>query len=111
MATNFTHKKRRQSADEPPPDEGIELQDLREQQALRLESDALHSSFDATGVPRMNVAGDRQRLAIQLWEGDYSGSMAQLREQNAVLDLLRPARPAVCPHPGLKTAFWFIRTE
>ena len=83
----FTHVKRRApSPEEPALDEGTEMAALQELVArVTTELGTLHSAFNHEGVPNMRVAGDRRRLVITLWQGDYERSMGQLRAQNAEL--------------------------
>ena len=84
-----THVKRSRSsssAPEPEWNEGIELQELRDQcLELRKELEPLHSQFNSEGIPNMQEKGERRRLAIALYEGNYGESMALLREQNKEL--------------------------
>lgn len=89
----FTHKKRTRVASEPAPDEGIELQELSSSlQTLTNTHEALHSSFVATGIPNMRIAGDRRRLAEQLYSGNYMVSMQTLRENNPELVVVLTAQ-------------------
>ena len=89
---HFTHKKRRAASsssgavEEHEWDAGIELTDLkRRNDELNVEIDELHSPFNATSVPNMKQADDRQQLALSLYAGNYGESMKRLREDNAVL--------------------------
>jgi hypothetical protein len=85
----YTHVKRSRSsssAPEPEWNEGIELQELRDCVVeLRKEREPLHSQFNSEGIPNMQEKGERRRLAIALYEGNYGESMALLREQNKEL--------------------------
>ena len=83
MANRFTHVKRKKSAGGSTEDAGIELASIEERlQVLTTEHDALHLSFNSTGIPNMARAGDRRQLAINLYEGDYAATMEQLRSNN-----------------------------
>ena len=87
----FTHKKRRagsssSGAVDDECDAGIELTDWKRRNDELTEAiDTLHSPFNATSVPNMKRADDRQRLARDLYAGNYGESMKILREDNAVL--------------------------
>mgnify|MGYP006936345284 CR=1 FL=1 len=82
---HFTHKKRKTAA-EPEWDEGIELQDLRQRMSEMEEREtALGTAINTAGVPNMMVKGERRRLAIALFEGNYQATVTLLREQNAEL--------------------------
>ena len=88
MSHHFTHRKRKSAAAaaEPAWDAGIELQDLRAAvDGLEAERASLHSSFNGVGLYDMRTAGDRARLAQELWLGDYEASMVVLRESNSAL--------------------------
>ena len=84
---HFTHRKRHAPApEELEKNEGTELLDMRELLVrLTTEIEALHSPFCLEGVPNMRVAGDRRRLVINLWQGNYEQSIEMLRVQNKEL--------------------------
>ena len=88
---HFTHKKRRAISSSSGAvgddcDAGIELTDMKLRNDELTEAiDKLHSPFNATSVPNMKGADDRQRLARELYAGNYGESMKILREDNAVL--------------------------
>ena len=69
----FTHKKRRgdsssRSAVDDECDAGIELTDMKRRNDDLTEAiDVLHSPFNATSVPNMKQADDRQQLARSLY--------------------------------------------
>ena len=84
--TRFKRSRSSSSAAEPEWDEGIELQELRDCVVeLTKEREPLHSRFNSEGIPNMQEAGERRRLAIALYEGNYGESMALLRSQNKEL--------------------------
>lgn len=75
---HFTHKKRKTAA-EPEWDEGIELQDLRQRVSEMEEREtALGTAINTAGVPNMMVKGERRRLAIALFEGNYQATVTLL---------------------------------
>jgi hypothetical protein len=86
MSSHYTHKKRKSttpSIAEPEWNEGIELVDLRKVvNTLIKEREPLQRPFDSSGMPDMMKPGERQRLAIALYEGNYMESMQRLRDQN-----------------------------
>jgi hypothetical protein len=47
--------------------------------------DALYSPVNSAGVYDTRVAGEKERLARDLWAGDFAASMAELRANNAEL--------------------------
>ena len=85
----FTHKKRKSasaSSAELEEDVGMELQNLRTRvEQLELRETALAQHINCEGVTDMMVTGERRRLVILLYQGNYSASMVQLREHNAIL--------------------------
>ena len=85
----FTHKKRKSasaSSAEIEEDVGMELQNLRTRvEQLELRETALAQHINCEGVTDMMVTGERRRLVILLYQGNYSASMVQLRERNAIL--------------------------
>ena len=68
-----------------PADEGIEMADLSVLNSLVIEREALYSSIKAAGVYNMRLAGEKERLARDLWAGDFSASMHELRNANPEL--------------------------
>ena len=83
---SWVHKKRKSSKSSEPPDDGIELTSLLgEVEDLRADAAALHRQFRHAGVHHMKVAGDRQRLGVALYQGDYARSTTDLRLQNPEL--------------------------
>lgn len=86
LLTRVKRSRSSSSAAEPEWDEGIELQELRDCVVeLTKERKPLHSRFNSEGIPNMQEAGERRRLAIALYEGNYGESMALLRSQNKEL--------------------------
>ena len=85
---SFTHKKRKSSggpsAREDESDQGIELQPLRDRvRELEKELEPLRAQFKSEGVPdMMKGEGERRRLAVILYTGDYAHTLQLLRDQN-----------------------------
>ena len=54
-------------------------------QGLLDERAAFFSPINATGVYNMRLEGDKQRLAVDVWRGNFSDSMRELRHCNPQL--------------------------
>jgi hypothetical protein len=89
MPPAFTHKKRKGSGPSAPPDEDVELTELTDLRlkvgVLTAEQEDLRSPFNSEGAANMKSAGDRRRLLIELWKGNYSASSQRLRDNNIAL--------------------------
>ena len=77
-------RKRRSAAAGSGGDEGIEMTDLRAAHDALLEykGELLLKPLQSLGMYNMRKEGDKERLAVDLWQGDFSASMRQLREEN-----------------------------
>ena len=88
----FTHKKRRaQIAPAELTEDSSEVDVMaQELTQLRLFRDTLLTPLAVTGTFNLQLDAEKQRLARQLWSGDYLESMAVLRESNpALVSVLR----------------------
>ena len=87
----FTHRKKKRASEPAGPSapedlEGTELEDLRlKVEVLTAEQADLRSPFNSEGAANMKIAGDRRRLVIELWAGNYAASSQRLRDNNTAL--------------------------
>ena len=82
----WDQKKRHSCAAGSSGAEGIEMVDLRAaHDEVAEERRRLLLPLQSEGVYNMRVSGEKERLARDLWQADFSASMLSLREQNVQL--------------------------